>query len=282
MNCPHCNSKHLIKKGFFRKKLTRSYSQMYLCKSCNSRFSHNSFKSTYLQKKPFLNLKIYLDLCSGVSMRRIALNLNVSYGLVYRRFLWLGKLADKKYCEFLLNYNNSSPLYLDEMETIEHTKLKPLTIGLIVNEKQDILGIKSGKIPAKGYLSNISIKKYGFRDNESTQIIQELLNNIPKSILPTSIKSDGKLSYKELITKRWKKITHEVCIRKSDKKKEELYLKSEKKKFDPMFALNQRCAKLRSDIKRLVRRSWCTTKKVENLNYHLKIYACYNNKIALF
>ena len=74
---------------------------------------------------------------------------------------------------------------------------------------------------------------------------------------------------------------HELHVRKSDQSKEQLYLNLEKKKFDPMFALNQRCAKLRDDVKRLARRNWCTTKKVENLTKHLIIYACYNNGLKV-
>jgi len=50
---------------------------------------------------------------------------------------------------------------------------------------------------------------------------------------------------------------------------------------DPMFAINQRCASLRADVNRLIRRSWCTTKKSNHLHKHLMIYSCYNNGVNL-
>ena len=61
------------------------------------------------------------------------------------------------------------------------------------------------------------------------------------------------------------------------KKRELLYTAEQKKFFDPLFALNQRCAMLRSDLRRLTRRSWCTTKKKENLLGQLELYQVYNN-----
>jgi hypothetical protein len=223
-------------------------------------------------------------LCSGVSLRRCALNLNVHFMTAYNRFLWLGKLAQSKQLEFVLSINSSKELYLDEMESIEHTKLKPVSIPLLVDEHQRILGVGACEIPAKGYLAEISRKKYGSRVSQSTELIEKLLNQINQDYVPEVVKSDGKRSYVQLIKNRWSSnlLMHTIYEnKKSDKSREQLYLNSEKRRFDPLFAINQRCAKLRSDVKRLVRRSWCTTKKIENLSLHLQIYACYNNQIKL-
>ncbi|MBK7963583.1 MAG: hypothetical protein IPK04_21735 [Bdellovibrionales bacterium] len=57
-----------------------------------------------------------------------------------------------------------------------------------------------------------------------------------------------------------------------ERHRDRLHEKLHKKRFDPLFAVNQRCAKLRSDIRRLTRRSWCTTKKPENLQGQLDLY----------
>ena len=236
------------------------------------------------QKKPQINHPLFLLLCSGVSIRRAALNLNVHFSTAYYRFLWMTKLANQKHSQFLASYIKSSSIYLDEMESIEHTKLKPLTLPLLVDEDQKILGISAGSIPAKGHLAEISRKKYGTREDQSTELIQRMLTRLAPNFVPLVVKTDGKNTYTKLIQDRWNtdQVPHEVHIRKKEKDKEQLYLNHLKKRFDPMFAINQRCAKLRSDIKRLVRRSWCTTKKVENLIGHLEIYACYNNNVNIF
>ena len=228
-----------------------------------------------------INQRVFLDLCSGVSLRRCALNLNVSYGTVYRRFLWLSEIAKTQHTEFLQNYQTTTAIYFDEMETLEHTKLKPLSIPLIVDGDQRILNIGACTIPAKGHLAEISMKKYGKRADNSKKLLQELFAELSPSLIPILIRSDGKPMYKGLVSERFPTSVHEIHVRKEEKKKEALFENKEKKKFDPMFALNQRCAKLRSDIKRLVRRSWCTTKKVDNLTRHLILYACYNNQIKV-
>ena len=51
-----------------------------------------------------------------------------------------------------------------------------------------------------------------------------------------------------------------------------------KEDFDPLFALNQTAAMIRDNIKRLARRTWCTTKKVERLLDLLMMYAHYHNQ----
>jgi transposase-like protein len=280
--CPKCHSKSILKKGFYRQKLTRKKIQRFQCLSCFKHFSQSTLSMTYCQKKPFINKSLFLYISSGMSLRRTAKILNVSFSTIYRRFLWLSDVAKDKHSLFLSSLDSAKVLYLDEMESIEHTKLKPLTVPLIVDQDQRILGVSVGTISAKGHLAEISLKKYGKRPNQSEERILEILKNLPQNMRPHCIKSDGKLLYKKLIQQKWQNINHEVFIRKSDRRIEQPHLKSEKKRFDPMFAINQRCAKLRADVNRLIRRSWSTTKKIENLKKHLIIYSCYNNQVDLF
>ena len=47
-----------------------------------------------------------------------------------------------------------------------------------------------------------------------------------------------------------------------------------KKKYDPLFAINHTYAMFRANINRLIRRTWNTTKEIEQLQNHLDIY-CY-------
>jgi sugar phosphate permease len=48
-------------------------------------------------------------------------------------------------------------------------------------------------------------------------------------------------------------------------------------KFDPLFSLNHTCAMLRANVSRLFRKTWCTTKRPDQLRAHLMIYAEYHN-----
>lgn len=212
---------------------------------------------------------------SGNTQRRSAKLLGCSKNTVAHKLLWLSRYK-------LPNQNVTGEHWqFDEMETIEHTKLKPLTIPICVNENYEILGISVGKIKAKGHLSVISQKKYGFREDEREKVITEVFRLLAAKISnpPKTITTDCHLLYGKLIRLYFPHTKH-IQINSGEfikKKKEMMYLSERKRIFDPLFVVNHRCAMLRSDIKRLTRRSWCTTKKVENLNSILQLYQIYNN-----
>lgn len=276
--CPHCYKKHFKKKGYYYRKISKTYIPRYICFSCKKHFSTRTMSSTFRQKRPDLNRKVFDYLTSGVSLRRTAQKLNCHYQTVYRKFLWLSVKAkgfhEKQ--EFLVQ-----ELQFDEMESIEHTKLKPLTIAVAISEKYEILGVKVGRMPAKGHLSEISIRKYGPRENESDITMDSLLKNL--NLKPKSssfvIKSDANPSYRKYVTKYYPDNPYQTFVSGKNKEKRRLmkYTNLEKRIFDPLFATNQRMAKLRDHIKRLTRRSWCTTKLKENLEKHLYLYIADNN-----
>lgn len=277
-HCPHCHNQHFRKKGFYYRKVSKTYIPRYFCFSCQKHFSTRTLSLTFRQKRPDLNQKIKDLLNSGVSLRRTAEKLNCHYQTVYKKFLWLSHKAEAAHRaqEFSIQ-----ELQFDEMESIEHTKLKPLTIALAVSEDYRILGVRVGSLPAKGHLSEISIKKYGPRENQSEKVIKELLQNLKVQAKGRSfiIKSDAKASYEKHVKRFYPEHPYQSFIARENKEKrrELKYTNQEKRVFDPLFAVNQRMAKLRGHIKRLTRRSWCTTKIQENLEKHLYLYIADNN-----
>lgn len=213
---------------------------------------------------------------SGNTQRRTAKLLNCSKNTVAQKLIWLSRFQLGK-GEF-----GGEHWQFDELETIEHTKLKPLTIPICVNENYEIIGINVGKIKAKGHLSHLSQKKYGLREDEREKVMAELFQKLAESIHlpPKTITTDSHPLYVKLI-QRYFPLTEHIQVNAGvmlKQKKEMMYLAERKRVFDPLFIVNQRCAMLRSDIRRLTRRSWCTTKKIENLKHFLKLYQIYNNK----
>ena len=279
MRCPYCHNQKVIKKSFFFIKHSRSHVRRYFCKNCAKSFSKRTSASTYRQKKPFLNAQIFHLLMSGNTQRRSAKLLSCSKNTIAQKLVWLAKNKSTT------NKISGEHWQFDEMETIEHTKLKPLTIPICVNEKYEVLGIHVGKIKAKGHLSLISQKKYGFREDEREKIIIEIFEKLAKNTQyqPKTITTDSNPVYVKIIQKYFPETKH-IQVHAGEiikKKKEMIYLASRKRVFDLLFIVNQRCAMLRSDIRRLTRRSWCTTKKIENLGHLLKLYQIYNNQSLL-
>ena len=175
---------------------------------------------------------------------------------------------------------NATELFFDESETIEHTKCKPLNIALVANEKYQILSMKVAIMPAKGKLAAISRKKYGWRPNERDRKILQAFSEVKANLIssPAVIKSDMHPSYPKLVQAVFPGIIHKQYLAKEKKKKyqERLHENLRKRIHDPIFAVNHGAAKIRDRIKRLCRRSWCTTKRVDNLQLHLDLFVLDN------
>lgn len=212
---------------------------------------------------------------NGNTQRGTARILKCSRHTVEKKLLWLKKHHAKE--KFIF----SQHLQIDAMETIEHTKLKPLTIPICVDADYKIVATEIGRINAKGHLAAISLKKYGPRPNELESSLRNLLLKLKtRAPHPLTITTDSHPLYPKLI-KEFFPLSEHIQVSSRDKlqKHRELIYSSQRKKiFDPMFALNQRCAMLRADLRRLTRRSWCTTKNIENLKSQLELYAIFNNQ----
>ena len=151
MLCPRCQSSKIYKKGKYYVQHSRSWIRRYHCAGCLKTFSKKTNSSLYYQKKPFLNHLVFNLLMSGNTQRRAARLLNCS------------------------------------KTTIEHTKLKPVTIPICVSSTYQILGIATGKIKAKGHLSQIALKKYGFREDEGEQATTTLLAKLKINLKHTPL-----------------------------------------------------------------------------------------------
>ena len=175
---------------------------------------------------------------------------------------------------------NATELFFDESETIEHTKCKPLNIAIVANEKYQILAMKVAVMPAKGKLAAISRKKYGWRPNESHQKIMQAFSEVKNNLVssPLVLKSDMHPAYAKLVQAVFPGIIHRQYLAKEKKKKyqERLHENLRKRIHDPIFSVNHAAAKIRDRIKRLCRRSWCTTKRVDNLQLQLDLFVLDN------
>jgi len=214
-------------------------------------------------------------------MRRIALALRIHRKTVERKLEFLSEQGLLEHAEFLKTFDKFrvTQFQFDEMETIEHTKLKPLSIALAVTEgTRKILGFTVSKMPATGLLAKKSVQKYGLRPDERPKGLETLFKQIKPVISEVAeIKSDQKPLYPIKVRKYFPKSTHittkgrKGCVTGQGELK--------RGGFDPLFSLNHTAAMLRANVNRLFRRTWCTTKKPERLTQHLMVYMSYHNQV---
>lgn len=184
-------------------------------------------------------------------------------------------LMEKK--RHLFSNDKIQSMVFDDMESFEHTKCKPIAITLAVEEKTRlILGFKVASQPAKGLLVKKALKKYGKRKDERSEKRKELFIWL-KDVLHSeaSIKSDMSTHYTFDVRKYFPKCQHTTFKGRKGCVVGQGELKAIG--FDPLFSLNHTAAMLRANVNRLFRRTWNTTKKPENLSYHIALYALYHN-----
>lgn len=268
----------IIRFGSFYRSSDSKLIQRYRCGSCRATFSSSSRSwHRYMKRRRKNRLLVHL-LCSGVSQRRAAKILRLNRKTVVRKFLLASLEA-----EFELRVNNfvqakAHTVEFDDLETFEHTKCKPLSVTLAVETKtRRILGLEVSSMPAKGLLARKARLKYGYRPDGRRRGREELFGRITHCIKKEgTIKSDSNPHYDASVRKFFPEAKYLQVLGKRGAITGQGELK--KTRFDPLFSLNHTCAKFRADVNRLIRKTWCTTKRPSRLRAHMILYANYHNK----
>ena len=216
-------------------------------------------------------------IASGVSHRRSARLLRINRKTVARKLIFLGRLCRESL--FITNaFLTITDLQFDDLETFEHSKCKPVSVALAVETKTRlILAFRVAQMSAKGKLTKKSLKQYGPRRDERSKKRKELFRELAPIVCDGAIiRSDSNPYYTEDVRKHFPNCHHETVLGQRSAITGQGELK--KIQYDPLFSLNHTCAMLRANIARLIRKTWCTTKKKERLADHLAIYAYYHNQ----
>src|SRR6056297_3144295 len=187
-HCPKCSSstKNIMKYGFYVRKSDSRIIQRFKCKSCLHHFSSATFSRNYNQNRRRLNPLIAKQHSSLTSQRRLAIILGCNRKTIARKLKILAEQARQDHKAWIKD-KVFDHVQFDDLETIEHTKMKPVTVTVIVSRSRKILGFEVARIPAKGLLASKSRKKYGLRPNEAPQARDRLFNEISSHIHPQAI-----------------------------------------------------------------------------------------------
>ena len=276
-----CCKENAYKHGRFKRRSDGQWIQRYRCKTCRKAFSQASFDPAYYQKKRHLNYKCLLLLTSSVSMRRTALILGVDRKTVSKKLIYLAEQCRQKSTNEEPQFETLQSIQFDELQTIEHTKCKPVSVAMAVSGKnRKILGFQVSVMPATGHLASISRQKYGPRKDDRFKGMTLLFQHLNKILKPTiEIQSDECIFYQKVVTRFFPKSTYSQFKGQKSSVSGQGELKKTYK--DPLFAINHTFAMLRANINRLVRKSWCTTKHITRLVDHLSLYVwVHNNKLT--
>ncbi|MBM4253706.1 MAG: IS1 family transposase [Deltaproteobacteria bacterium] len=283
--CPICpkDYRSVIKYGFFKRETGRMPRiQRYFCKLCRSAFSAQTGGLTYRERKPHLTQLVMRSLMESVSQRGCSRMLGCRPVTVARKMVRLGARAEfhlKSRASIEIANGTETTAVFDEMETFEHSKCKPVSIALAVSAStRQVIAVHAAQMPAKGMLKDIALKRYGPRKDLRRGSLEAVLSEVVR-LCPNLaiIKSDQCPRYRRVVKKKFPKpVLHQAFKGRRGCVVGQGELKRGGR--DPLFALNHTCAMFRDRIKRLARRTWCTTKKIDRLNCLLYIYAWWHNQ----
>ena len=277
-NCPRCAVSGAIKNGRFHRVEDAQSIQRYRCKACGKGFSSATFTLTYRQKRRRLNRLIEADIASCAAQRRIAIKLGCARNTVARKIAFLAERARAKTETWLTSQTPFTYLQWDELITFEHTRLKPLSVAVMVcQQHRCILGFRVAQIPASGLIAQRSREKYGPRRNLSGYARRDLLKTLAPHIAPqATVTCDEHPRYREEL----EAALSDVNVIQHRSVRGSLTGQGELKRtgWDPLFTINHTLAMLRDNIKRLTRRTWCTTKRQSALEDVIAIYVHFHNE----
>ena len=281
MLCPFCRSRDQVRKDgtFPRKTGAKPRTQRFYCRACQRRFSQLTGCLDSRQRRPELHRPLYSLLVSGVSQRRTARLLGTTQTTVARKVVRIAKFA-RSFHEGELRRSPASvsTAVFDEMETFEHSKLKPLAIAVAVVEgSRKIIAVSVSSMPAKGKLAATARRRYGHRPDHRRQGLAHVLTRLSAVGVAEGlvVKSDQCPRYPRAVRRYVSRALHltfkgrRACVVGQG----ELKVGG----FDPLFALNHTCAMHRDNVKRLSRRTWCTTKRPDRLQCLIDLYICAHN-----
>lgn len=280
--CPNCDSlgrsgSRFIGWGSYYRTSDSQTIRRYRCRVCLITCSPQSSHAWFRQKKRQKNEDLRKHFASAGSSNRAARNFCLNRKTVARKLIALGFAAEAELGRSNRLCPKAKIVEFDDLETFEHTKCKPISVTIAVEHRtRRILGVEVSTMPAKGRLV-AKARKYGPRIDGRRPARQALFERIQELVAEDVIlKSDSNPHYPRDVRKFFPKGEHW----RYGSRKSSLGGQGELKKvrFDPLFSLNHTCAKFRDDVKRLARRTWCTTKKIERLRAHLMIYAVYHNE----
>jgi hypothetical protein len=288
-SCPFCQSKDipateartLRHAGKFWRKSDGRWVRRFWCSACQKGCSQATFRACYRQNKRHKNQIVRKLLSAEVSQREAARILGLNRKTIVRKLLYWAQRASQ---ELKLSNQRHPPcveVEFDDLETFEHTKCKPLSVTLMVEYKtRRVLGFEVARMPAKGKLAAISRKKYGPRIDERPLARAKLFGRMQEFVSDTAlIRSDSNPHYVADVKKYFPKACHQTVKGQRGSSTGQGELK--RVKFDPLYSLNHTCAMLRANINRLIRKTWCTTKRPDRLKDHIMIYVLsHNQRIA--
>lgn len=267
-----------VRRGFYFPKCRPEGVPRFCCKSCGRRFSRQTFRHDYRDKRPHDNAQVFLQLVSGTGMRQTARLLQMDPRTVQRKQRKLAATLGPLHDNLSPQLPAGRVWLMDEEETYEGASIRPLTMPVLIDrETWFVVATSVGSIrrlappgTARRARQDREERK-GRRPDQSRRCVREVLQALATRVAEGRIllHTDQKSSYATLAREVFgDRLTHVTTAgtRLRDTS-------------NPLFAINTTLAMTRDNCGRLRRRSWLVSKRAACLRDHLALFVVYRNYV---
>jgi transposase-like protein len=272
---PHAGFCHRC--GFYRAKRHHGPVQRFRCSSCRRRFSMQTFRHDYRDRRPELNAPLFRLLSSGVGLRQSGRQLGLDVHSVQRKFRKIARCVQHLQGNLTARMRPARRFVFDELETFEGKSIHTLTVPILV-EQESMFVVAHAAAPIRRLAARGSSRRRwqdqdekdnGRRKDKSRQIVFAVLDRLlqlcPEG--PLTLVTDEKTSYPPIVRQLFGgRAGHEQYSSRRRRNTR-----------NPLFRINLTLAMQRDNNGRLRRRSWLVTKKACFLDLQMYVFAAYRN-----
>lgn len=263
------------------------------CKECERTFSTQTFRVDYRDRQPWKNQPVLQLILSGVSLRQAGRVVRMTFNNLEKKARKLARhagLLDDNLQDAharsggQLNCKVTGPRFqFDEFETYEACRYsRPVTVPVLIERDSRFhVGAVAGSIRPRGKMTERRLEKvaedearFGFRRNESIEACRSVLERgarLARGHGSITIESDKKTTYPRLAREAFEGMA--IVHRRVDSK-------APRGRGTMLFAINHTEMIYRDHLARLIRDSWCVSKKRGFLTLFLRAYQSLRNWVA--
>jgi transposase-like protein len=266
-----------VRIGYYVTRCRPEPQQRYRCRHCRRKFSRQTFRHDYGDRKPDTNEPLLKLLTSGVGLRQAGRVVGLDVHSVQGKVRKFGRTCGLLHRNLSARLPGEGTYVLDEEETFETDRSRPLTVPVLVERKTwFVVDATAGKIRRLARRGSKRRRRqeaheqaHGRRADESRECVRRTLQALKDRIGETrlTVQSDEKSSYRTLVREMFGALAvHESTPGTAARTTH-----------NPLFPINTTVAMTRDNNGRLRRRSWLVSKECKCLIQQLQLFLVYRN-----
>ncbi len=267
--------------GFYKPQCRQHPVQRFHCLDCGRTFSEQTFRQDYRDRRPELNIRLYESLVSSTGYRQSARILHMSARGALRKARKIERQAGWLHENLSAKLPGGRTYAFDELETFEHSKLRPVTMPVVVECASWFL-VAHGVAPIRRLAQQGSERRQaqdeleaeeGIREDDSRECVHEVFARVDRRLNGGKLRvhTDQKSTYGPILSEIFGDRVRHVTTSG----------KAKRDPSNPLFPINITLAMCRDNLGRLRRRTWLVSKKREYLRTHMQMFTVYRNYIRV-